>query len=186
MNKKLLLYTCCASCALPILDYLENQNFDITLYFSNSNILNKEEFDRRLSDVVKIAKLYNCEVAVDKYCHQEWLDCLSKNLKKDLKEYQENSERCFECLSFRTQRLKEYFLENNFDMVSSTFLTSMHKDAKKVESWLKEFGVEVLLFDVDKKDFYQKGIELSKKYDVYRQKFCGCEFGVQKSGCKEL
>ena len=71
MNKKLLLYTCCASCALPILDYLKNQNFDITLYFSNSNILDKDEFDKRLSDVEKIAKIYNVEVVIDEYNHQE-------------------------------------------------------------------------------------------------------------------
>ncbi len=176
MNKKLLLYTCCASCALPILDYLKNQNFDITLYFSNSNILDKDEFDKRLSDVEKIAKIYNVEVVIDEYNHQEWLDCLSKNLPKDLKEYQENSERCVACLNFRTQRLAKYLLSNVFDVVSSTFLTSLHKDTKKVENWLKEFGGEVLFFDIDKKDFYKKGIDLSKKHDIYRQKFCGCEF----------
>lgn len=178
MNKKLLLYTCCAPCVLPILEHLKDKNFDIALYFSNSNILSKEEFDKRFVDVKKVADIYGCQVIIDKYDHQEWLDCLRKNLPKDLKEYQENFERCIECLNFRTQKMKKYLLSNRFDMVSSTFLISLFKDTKKVEKWMNGFGIPVLLFDIDKKDFYKQGIELSKKYDIYRQRFCGCEFSV--------
>jgi len=45
MNKKtLLLFTCCAPCVLPILEYLKDKNLDITLYYFNPNILNEEEF----------------------------------------------------------------------------------------------------------------------------------------------
>lgn len=178
MNKKLLLYTCCAPCMLPILECLKNENFDITLYFSNDNILDQTEFDKRLADVEKVAGIYGCQVVVDEYNHQEWLDCLRRKLPKDLKEYSENTERCVECLNFRTQKMAKYLLNNHFDMVSSTFLTSLFKDTEKVEKWLNDFGVPVLMLDIDKKDFYKQGIELSKKYDIYRQKFCGCEFSV--------
>ena len=71
MNKKLLLYTCCAPCVLPILEFLKNKDFDITLYFSNDNILDQTEFDKRLADVEKVAGIYGCQVVVDKYNHQE-------------------------------------------------------------------------------------------------------------------
>jgi predicted adenine nucleotide alpha hydrolase (AANH) superfamily ATPase len=54
-------------------------------------------------------------------------------LPKELKEYPENTERCVECLNFRTQKMAKYLLNNHFDMVSSTFLISLFKDAEKVE-----------------------------------------------------
>ncbi|MCL2255460.1 MAG: epoxyqueuosine reductase QueH, partial [Firmicutes bacterium] len=48
--KTLLLHSCCAVCTIGALHALKNQNteYDITLYFCNDNIDNKDEFERRL------------------------------------------------------------------------------------------------------------------------------------------
>ena len=47
-NKKLLLHTCCAPCVLPILEYLKDKDLDITLYYFNPNILNREEYKKNI------------------------------------------------------------------------------------------------------------------------------------------
>jgi len=50
----MLLHVCCAPCALPIIEYLlEKKVKDITLYFYNSNIYPREEYNKRLKDVEK-------------------------------------------------------------------------------------------------------------------------------------
>jgi len=58
MNK-ILLHTCCAPCALPVLDYFENNGniSDITLFFFNPNIYG-EEYIKRLEYVKKIGEHY--------------------------------------------------------------------------------------------------------------------------------
>ena len=39
-----------------------------------------------------------------------------------------------------------------------------------------EYGVLFLPSDVKKKGGYQRSIELSREYDLYRQNYCGCVF----------
>ena len=44
----------------------------------------------------------------------------------------------------------------------------------------KKYNIPYLYSDFKKKDGYKKSIELSKKYDLYRQDYCGCEFSIRK------
>ena len=39
-----------------------------------------------------------------------------------------------------------------------------------------EYGVPYLVTDFKKKDGYKHSIELSAKYGLYRQDYCGCVF----------
>lgn len=179
MNK-LLLFTCCASCALPILEHLKNDNFDITLFFDNSNIDTHGEFIKRLEDVKKIGKIYGCKVVVSEYMHEKWLSFLKSKLNKTLDKYIENGERCDFCLFFRTKNTVDYALKNDYDFVSSTFITSRYKNVKLIKKIFIDLiqNTKVKFFDIsgDKNSFYNLGIKLCKKYNIYRQKYCGCEF----------
>ena len=40
----------------------------------------------------------------------------------------------------------------------------------------EKYGVKYLETDFKKKGGYQRSIELSKEYDLYRQDYCGCPF----------
>jgi len=105
---------------------------------------------------------------------------LKKNLELGLDQYVENGERCRKCLYMRLKYSFVYAKDRGYDMISSTFLTNMYKDTDFVRNILgdlsKNSNVEFFDINVDKKEFYKIGLELCKKYDVYRQKFCGCEF----------
>jgi predicted adenine nucleotide alpha hydrolase (AANH) superfamily ATPase len=35
-------------------------------------------------------------------------------------------------------------------------------------------------FPLNAEEAHRKGIELSKKHNIYRQKYCGCEFSLPK------
>ena len=61
MNE-LLLHTCCAPCASGCIERLFAEEREFTLYFSNSNIGSREEFEKRLDAVNKLVE-YNlvCE-----------------------------------------------------------------------------------------------------------------------------
>lgn len=185
MNKKtLLLQTCCAPCALPILEYLKDKDLDITLYYFNPNILDKEEFWKRFYEVCTIANIYHCKTILCDYNHGEWLEFLKKNLDLELDKYIENGERCRWCIYMRLKYSFVYAKDRGYDMFSSTFLTNLYKDTDFVRKTLvdlsKNSKVEFLDIDVDKKEFYRIGIDLCKKYNIYRQKFCGCEFSKEK------
>ena len=47
-----------------------------------------------------------------------------------------------------------------------------------------EFGVMFLPSDFKKKEGYKRSVELSEKYGLYRQDYCGCGFSkAERQGC---
>ena len=75
--------------------------------------------------------------------------------------------------------------EGGYDYFTTTLTISPLKNA----SWLNELGqkagellgVESLPSDFKKKGGYQRSIQLSKEYNLYRQNFCGCIFSKRES-----
>ena len=74
--------------------------------------------------------------------------------------------------------------EKNFEYFGTTLTVSPYKNAqvlneigKKLE---EKYDIKYLYSDFKKKDGYKKSIELSKKYNLYRQDYCGCEFSKNR------
>lgn len=110
----------------------------------------------------------------------------------------EGGERCFRCYELRlrataemagrmnTQRRtlsakeKDPSLFPFFDYFSTTLTISPLKNATKLneigERLGEEYGVQFLPSDFKKKDGYKRSIELSHKFGLYRQDYCGCTF----------
>ena len=44
----------------------------------------------------------------------------------------------------------------------------------------KEYDVHYLLSDFKKKNGYQRSVELSHEYGMYRQDYCGCVFSMRE------
>ena len=47
------------------------------------------------------------------------------------------------------------------------------------ETLAGEYGIAYLPSDFKKKNGYQRSVELSKKYEMYRQDYCGCIFSYR-------
>ena len=90
----------------------------------------------------------------------------------------EGGERCFKCYRLRLEEAAKYAKENNYDFFTTTLSISPHKNANKLNEIGEElsniYKINYLYSDFKKKGGYQRSIELSKKYDLYRQDFCGC------------
>ena len=68
--RKILLHCCCAVCASSCIERLRGEGFAVTLFFSNSNIAPKEEFDRRLAAMRKLAGIVGLPLIEDEYDHE--------------------------------------------------------------------------------------------------------------------
>jgi len=68
--------------------------------------------------------------------------------------------------------------KGGYDFFASTLSVSPHKNAEvlnEIGSGLAgDLGVKYLCTDFKKRDGYKHSVELSKKYDLYRQTYCGC------------
>jgi len=181
----MLLHTCCAACTLPIIKHLlkEKKVKNITLYFYNSNIYPKEEYDRRLKDVKEIAKIYKLKFVEGKYEHKKWLDYIEKSLSQSPEEYLENSNRCLSCFRFCLEETVKFARKNNFNEFATTLSVNRFKSVDYINQYAKELAEKNQLIyktlDLDFNKAYKLGLQLTKKYGLYRQKYCGCEFSLK-------
>lgn len=171
-HNKLLLHSCCGPCSSSVIERLRNY-FDITVIYYNPNIEPKEEYEKRKSEQLRLLN----ELGI-KFMD---IDYLNNEYHKKIKGYEnepENGLRCPLCFELRLDKTASKAKENNFDYFGTTLTVSPHKNSKIInEIGLKleeKYGVKFLLSDFKKEDGYKRSIELSKKYDLYRQDYCGC------------
>lgn len=182
----LLLHSCCGPCSSYCLSYL-NDYFDITVFYYNPNIYTEEEYEHRLSEQKKIISCLNNDLKTDikvicsAYDHHEFLEQI-----KGYEEEKEGGARCEQCFRLRLSKTKEFACLHNFDFFATTLTVSPHKNAILINEIGEEFAKHVprdftlnwLPSDFKKKDGYKTSIELSKRYNLYRQDYCGCEFAI--------
>ena len=175
---RLLLHSCCGPCSTTVLTLLV-EFFDITVLYYNPNIEPMAEYEHRKKEQIRFIKEFNNE-------HINFMDCDYNNQDfrrkvQGLEQEREGGARCAVCFKLRLNYTASLAKKENFDYFGTTLTVSPHKNSdiiNKIGSLLeKEYGVKYLYSDFKKKDGYKKSIELSKKYNLYRQNYCGCEFG---------
>ena len=92
----------------------------------------------------------------------------------------EGGKRCEKCFWLRLRKTAVLAKEKGFDEFATTLSVSPHKNAQLINEiglyLQEEYGVKYLVSDFKKQDGYLKSINLSKKYNLYRQNYCGCEY----------
>ncbi|NVM03819.1 MAG: epoxyqueuosine reductase QueH [Candidatus Helarchaeota archaeon] len=176
--KKLLLHTCCGPCSIIAIEQTK-PNYEIILFFSNSNIHPKEEYEKRLNTAIKVSDIFNTKIIVDRYNPQNWLNKI-----KGYENEPEHGKRCTICINYRLERTAKYAKEQNFNVFATTLTTGPQKNADLINSigrsLGKKYGIEYYKSNFKKKDGFKKSLDLSKKYNFYRQNYCGCKFSTKK------
>ena len=186
IKPKLLLHSCCAPCSSAILEFLQNY-FDITVYFYNPNITFEEEYYKRLNEQREYHEKrgYSIRVIEGNYDPKE--DFFKQV--KGLEDRREGGERCFKCYTLRMEATAQKAKELGFDYFSTVLSISPLKNAQWIneigEKLSEKYGIKFLNGDFKKKNRYLRSIEISRKYELYRQDYCGCVFSKMEREAKE-
>jgi len=178
MKKKLLLHSCCAPCTSGVVWQLI-EDWDITLYFYNPNIDTLEEFNKRLDalhiliDELKKEYKYNLKLVVVDYDHTRFSELI-----KGRENEAEGGERCNICFAERLDKTSEYASINNFDAWATTLTVSPHKNHLTINqignNLAEKHNTTYLESNFKKNNGFLTSIQNSKKYNLYRQTYCGC------------
>ncbi len=177
-EQKCLLHVCCAPCASASLERLLQRGDQVTLFFSNSNIHPAEEYKKRVDEVYKLAETFGVPVAEDVYDHESWLRWVS-----GYEAEPEKGSRCTRCFRYNLLRTSQAAAEKGYDRFSTTLTISPHKNSRQIFSAgddLEGFVMD----DFKKKNGFARSLELSRELNLYRQRYCGCEFSRQQSNDK--
>ncbi|MEM4268084.1 MAG: epoxyqueuosine reductase QueH, partial [Candidatus Woesearchaeota archaeon] len=97
----------------------------------------------------------------------------------------EGGRRCTECFRIRLAKTAQFAKKKNFNAFTTTLTISPHKNSKIINAIGNEIalkdGITFLEKDLKKEGGFRKSLEYSKKYGLYRQNYCGCEFSVKKT-----
>lgn len=172
-NKKILIHACCGICSGYPISLLKEMGYTPVVYFSNSNLDTKDEFERRL-EAQKIVCMYHwVDLIVEEYNHEKFLEKV-----KGLEEEPERGRRCDICIKMRLSEAANKAKELGISYFTTSLVISPHKNFAKITEIGKslEDGVEYIAIDFKKKDGFLKTNKLSKDLGIYRQNYCGCEF----------
>ena len=177
--KKLLLHACCAPCGAYSREYFTELGYDVTYYFYNPNIFPKEEYDRRLDELLRYCKDKNIPIIVETPDFENWENAVIGHENDP-----ERGNRCRICYAIRLAKTAQKAKELGFDCFTTTLSISPHKSYQMIkeisEKLSKEIEVEYTDVNLKKQDGYKKSVELSQKYGFYRQDYCGCRYSIRK------
>ena len=60
--EKILLHACCAPCSSAIVECLMERGITPVIFYSNSNIFPREEYDHRLKECIRYARKWGNEI----------------------------------------------------------------------------------------------------------------------------
>ncbi|MCQ2544916.1 MAG: epoxyqueuosine reductase QueH [Clostridia bacterium] len=178
----LLLHSCCGPCSTSVIERLAGE-FNITVFFYNPCITDEAEYKRRRDSQIKFIEMFNQErmdlpdisFMEGLYEPGEFLE-----LTKGHEEDPEGGVRCAICFRQRLEKAAQNATFAGCDLFGTTLTVSPHKNYEIISGIGKElagkYGLSFLDRDFKKQDGFKRSIELSKKYELYRQNYCGCEY----------
>jgi len=184
---KLLIHSCCAPCSSYVLEYLSDY-FAITVFYYNPNIYPEDEYLKRVLEQKKLISSMPLKYPVlfkeGKYEPQKYFDTVRGHENDP-----EGGERCFLCYRMRLKEAAKMAKEGGYDYFTTTLTISPLKNAAKLNEIGQEvaglYGVSFLPSDFKKRGGYQRSIELSREYGLYRQDYCGCVFSRKAKEAKK-
>lgn len=181
-HRRLFLHSCCAPCSSYCLEYLR-QWFEVTVFYYNPNISMAEEYRRRVEEQKRLIGELNAQKdAPNRIFFEEgpYEPGRFYEIARGLEDCPEGGERCFACYELRLAEAAQMAKAGQYDFFTTTLTISPLKNAQKLNEiglrLAREYGVAYLPSDFKKKGGYQRSIELSREYGLYRQDYCGCAF----------
>ena len=183
---KLLLHSCCGPCSTAVIERLVG-DYDVTVFYYNPCITDEEEYIHRRETQIQFIEKFNREgispVPVlfleGKYNPQAYYE------KTEGHEVDpEGGQRCLLCFEMRLRETAKHAAGGGFDFFATTLSVSPHKDYQALsllgQSLSETYRVPFLDIDFKKKAGFQRSVQLSRQYELYRQDYCGCEYSKRR------
>ena len=194
-----LLHACCAPCSGAVLECLLGSGITPVVFFSNSNIYPREEYDLRLSELQRYTSRLGVELVADEYDHAAWLEAV-----RGLEREPERGRRCAECFRFRLARSARYAASRGLPVLATTLASSRWKDLDQVNAAGESACASVGCSDPSRQSErsevpfgsfsvafwpqnWRKGglqprrDEIIREQGFYNQDWCGCEFSKRQT-----
>jgi epoxyqueuosine reductase len=176
---KIFLHACCAPCLIHPYSQLKLVYSKVDVFFFNPNIHPYREFKKRIETLELFSKQEGFDLVLEKkYGLQDFLRTVVFNEEK----------RCQLCYAMRLSRTASLAKELGYDAFTTTLLYSKYQNHDSVVSTCNmvsdHYGIPFYYSDF--RLGWQKGIDQSIEYNMYRQPYCGCIYSEQERYDKSM
>lgn len=179
-GERLLLHSCCAPCSSYCLEEVA-PHVKTTVFYYNPNLDSRDEYEKRKSEQKRLlretglADFSDCD-----YLHEEF-----EEIARGFESEKEGGARCERCFRLRLSRTAQKAKEGGYQCFGTTLTVSPLKNAELINKLgyeiAEQYGIGYMPSDFKKRGGYLRSIELSKKYKLYRQNYCGCEYSKTRN-----
>lgn len=182
----LLLHVCCAPCSAAVLERLAD-TFRIIVFFDNPNLDTAREHSLRAGETLRLIKESGWaeQVIISPYDPKAFRDAVH-----GLEDEAEGGARCEACFHLRLTHASQAAADLQCSWFTTTLSVSPRKDAALLNhlgvAAGEAAGVPFLPSDFKKRGGYQRSVQLSRQFGLYRQDYCGCAFSRRDSKLERL
>ena len=177
---RVLMHACCAPCCSAILEAMVRNGIRPLVFFSNSNISPREEYEIRKEELKHYCERLDLYWIDDDYDHKQWL----AEVAEGREDAPERGSRCLECFRFRLQRAADYAAAHGYSVLTTSLASSRWKSLEQVDAAGRDAcasrGITWWEMNWRKGGLQPRRNELIKELGFYNQTFCGCEFSKPK------
>jgi len=175
---KILVHICCGPCAVYPIQALRADEVKLHGFFYNNNIHPYSEWKKRQQSLKDYADKINLNIIWQKgYAMEGFIRNVAFR----------ESERCAYCYHDRLEATAFIAKRGNFDYFTTTLLYSKFQKHELIASIGKSIGkiVGIPFLYKDFRTGWKKGIEESKRLQLYRQAYCGCIYSEKERFYKQ-
>lgn len=176
-GRPVLLHACCGPCASHCVPALKADGREPVVFFSNSNLDSREEYDRRLAAARKLADAEGVRLVADPYDPAAWERAVA-----GFEGEPEGGARCDRCFRHNLGRAAAAAAAGGFGAFSTSLTVSPHKNSRRVFAAGRAAAAETpgappfLEADFKKKDGFLDSVRRARALGLYRQSYCGCKY----------
>ncbi len=181
-KNRLLLHSCCGPCSTACIERVL-PDYKVSIFFYNPCITDKEEYEKRKAAQIKFLNAFNENLSEEdkvEFIEGEYLPEEYFEVAAEYADEPEGGARCTECFKLRLERTAQAALRMGYHIFGTTLTVSPHKNYNLISAigceLAQKYDLEFLDIDFKKKAGFQRSIQMSKEYELYRQNYCGCEF----------
>lgn len=170
--KLAVLHTCCGPCASACVPRLKADANEVVMYFANSNIDTREEYERRLEAARHLAEADGVRLEAEPYDHEEWLREVAAGYENE----PEKGARCARCFRYNLEKASAFAERIGADGFTTSLTVSPHKPSPLILAIGREMRGYLDAYDFKKKGGFLESVRRAGALGLYRQSYCGCEF----------
>ena len=171
IKPRVLLHICCAPCSIPVIKFLEKQEFSITGFWYNPNIWPEEEYEKRIEALIQ----YEREKGLSIIYKDQWQP--QENPDPD------SNRRCLLCYEDRLSKIAQTAEESAFDFFTTTLLVSPYQKHELIRDLAldlaQDYGIN--FYYEDFRPLFAGHKKEARELGLYQQRYCGCKASIKEA-----